>query len=56
MINYAGSTERQRLQRNDKKSANETIGIITEWKDLSKWTPNTQREEKKNQQEKKYHT
>ena len=48
----AAQSDRRR-QRNDKKSANETISIITEWKDLNKWTPKTQkRKEKKNQQEK----
>ena len=42
----------RRRQRNDKKSAKETLSIITEWKDLYKWTPNTQRgkeRKKKNQ-------
>ena len=37
----------RRGQQNDKKSTNETISIITEWKDLNKWTPNTQREKEK---------
>ena len=37
----------RRQQQNDKKSTNETISIITEWKDLNKWTPNTQREKEK---------
>ena len=50
----AAQSDRRR-QRNDKKSANETISIITEWKDLNKWTPNTRREKekkRKNEQEK----
>ena len=38
----AAQSDRRR-QRNDKKSANEIISIITERKDLYKWTPNTQR-------------
>ena len=42
----AAQSDRRR-QRNNKKSANETISIITEWKDLNKWTPNMQREKKK---------
>ena len=45
----------RRRQRNDKKSADEIMSMITEWKYLNKWTPNTQRkkrEEKRNQQEK----
>ena len=37
----------RRQQQNDKNSTNETKSIITEWKDLNKWTPNTQREEEK---------
>ena len=37
----------RRRQQNDKKSTNETISIITEWKDLNKWTQNTQREKEK---------
>ena len=37
----------RRRQQNDKKSTNETISIITEWKDLNKLTPNTQREKEK---------
>ena len=42
----AAQSDRRR-QRNNKKSANETISIITEWKDLNKWTRNIQREKKK---------
>ena len=38
----AAQSDRRR-QRNDKKSANEIISIITERKDLYKWTPNKQR-------------
>ena len=38
----AAQSDRRR-QRNDKKSADEIISIITERKDLYKWTPNTQR-------------
>ena len=42
----AAQSDRRR-QQNDKKSTNETISIITEWKDLNKWTQNTQREKEK---------
>ena len=42
----AAQSDRRR-QRNDKKSANETISLITEWKALNKWTPNMQREKEK---------
>ena len=53
----AAQSDRRR-QRNDKKSANETVSIMTESKDLNKWTPNTQREKEKkrrNQSEKMSH-
>ena len=43
----------RRRQQNDKKSTNETISIITEWKDLNKLTPNTQREKEKKRKTKK---
>ena len=48
----------RRRQQNDKKSTNETISIITEWKDLNKLTPNMQREKEKKRKtnKKKNHT
>ena len=42
----AAQSDRRR-QQNDKKSTNETISLITEWKDLNKWTQNMQREKEK---------